>query len=342
MDTKQESDDKPIVRLDGLHNIIDKYDAFILDQFGVMHNGAEAYPGAVECYNKLHEAGKKIIILSNLGERSAAAIASLGSLGFDPDKLTGFVCSGEEAWHYMHGTKAGARCTVLTWAKGADAYISGLDLILSDIDEADFILSHGTDLICTAAGTPPVVTGFKQSGDPAPYAALLQRAAARGLEMVVANPDIVAIQPDGSKGYMPGAIARAYEGYGGRATCFGKPHLRSFESCVKLAAAAGVPPARIVHVGDSAEALPPRAGRNAEARHARPDLPFERALLLPAPASLRPALTPPCSCSTTWSAPPRRTSTSSSSAAAYTPLSSASSEPGPPSPAPPPTVLYSS
>ena len=39
--------------------IIDQYDAFILDQFGVMHNGIEALDGAVELVNYLYKEKKK-------------------------------------------------------------------------------------------------------------------------------------------------------------------------------------------------------------------------------------------------------------------------------------------
>ena len=41
--------------------LVSKYDAFILDQFGVMHNGLSALDGAVDCVRELYKAGKPLI-----------------------------------------------------------------------------------------------------------------------------------------------------------------------------------------------------------------------------------------------------------------------------------------
>jgi HAD superfamily hydrolase (TIGR01459 family) len=250
-DTKSKT--SSITRLDGIREVVDKYDVFILDQFGVIHNGAVPYPGAIECFDQLHAAGKKIIILSNTARRAATAIKSLSELGFDSSKLTGFICSGEEAWHYVRANHNGGRLTWFTWSAD-DGYLDGLDLTFADAEHADFLLCQGTDVI-RAAAADPISTDFRASGDAAAYAQTLRCAAARGLEMIVANPDLQATQPDGSVGYMPGAIARAYESEGGRTTWFGKPHRRAFEACVALLGP-GADRARVVHVGDSAEVRP--------------------------------------------------------------------------------------
>ena len=57
----------------GFESIADRYDGFILDQFGVMHNGVVALPGAQECFQKLAKAGKKLVILSNTSRRAVSA-----------------------------------------------------------------------------------------------------------------------------------------------------------------------------------------------------------------------------------------------------------------------------
>ena len=38
----------------GLKDIIDRYDVFILDQWGVMHNGEEGYTAAIKCVETLY------------------------------------------------------------------------------------------------------------------------------------------------------------------------------------------------------------------------------------------------------------------------------------------------
>jgi len=41
----------------------------LLDQFGVLHDGKNAYPTAVEAVRKLSVSGRKVVILSNSARR---------------------------------------------------------------------------------------------------------------------------------------------------------------------------------------------------------------------------------------------------------------------------------
>ena len=167
---------KPVRLAGGFKDLVEDYDGFILDQYGVMHNGAAALPGAVECFNQLAEAGKKIVVLSNTSQRATKAMSKLPSLGFDISKIAGLVCSGcvapfnvkewgptwfrpaefalvlaprEEAWRYVaERYPEGGRCAFLTWEREMtekDKFIDGLQLTLSDVDDADFILCHGAE-----------------------------------------------------------------------------------------------------------------------------------------------------------------------------------------------------
>ena len=77
---------------------------------------------------------------------------------------------------------------------------------------------------------------------------LLEQCYARQLPMVCCNPDFIMIKPDGTQGYMPGTIARAYEQLGGSVKHFGKPYREHFEACVRDL---GLPKSQVVHVGDS-------------------------------------------------------------------------------------------
>ena len=55
---------------DGLSTLSDRYDAFILDLWGTIHDGYRPLPGAVECLDRLCRAGKRILILSNAPRRA--------------------------------------------------------------------------------------------------------------------------------------------------------------------------------------------------------------------------------------------------------------------------------
>ena len=57
----------------GLREIADRYDGFIVDLWGVMHDGVQAFPAAVDCLRKLKARGSRIAILSSAPRRSASA-----------------------------------------------------------------------------------------------------------------------------------------------------------------------------------------------------------------------------------------------------------------------------
>ena len=49
--------------IEGVSNIIDKYDYFIFDVWGVIHDGSNTYPQAVETFEYLNKIGKKVCLL---------------------------------------------------------------------------------------------------------------------------------------------------------------------------------------------------------------------------------------------------------------------------------------
>ena len=54
------------------------FDEFLIDQFGVLHDGMRPYQGAIPCLTKLKELGKNVILLSNSGKRAYANICQVG------------------------------------------------------------------------------------------------------------------------------------------------------------------------------------------------------------------------------------------------------------------------
>lgn len=78
---------------------------------------------------------------------------------------------------------------------------------------------------------------------------ILDAARARGLPLVCTNPDRASPRA-GRRQVGPGALAAVYAEWGGTVTLYGKPHRPVFDA---LASALGVPPHRILMVGDSLE-----------------------------------------------------------------------------------------
>eukprot|EP00640_Fibrocapsa_japonica_P003152 CAMPEP_0113935262 /NCGR_PEP_ID=MMETSP1339-20121228/2431_1 /TAXON_ID=94617 /ORGANISM="Fibrocapsa japonica" /LENGTH=323 /DNA_ID=CAMNT_0000937337 /DNA_START=138 /DNA_END=1109 /DNA_ORIENTATION=+ /assembly_acc=CAM_ASM_000762 len=246
--------------LPGVSKIADKYDGFILDQFGVLHDGKSPLPGAVECINFLKESGKKMIILSNSSKRSNFTIDRLGKFGFDSSAFSGAVTSGEEALQYIQRNGlVGQKALVFSWEDFRQADAPFFDQVqpefASPAEGARYILCHGSQVISTAQGDTS--TRLQQEGIVDDYEDLLKDAAEKGLLMVVANPDFTVKKPDGSTAYMPGLLARRYQELGGPLVTFGKPGVSHFQACIRMLGqqqdGEGQPilPDRIIHVGDS-------------------------------------------------------------------------------------------
>ncbi|RUY94525.1 TIGR01459 family HAD-type hydrolase, partial [Mesorhizobium sp. M7A.F.Ca.CA.002.15.1.1] len=75
---------KTIERLDGLGPLAERYNVFLLDQFGVLHDGTRPYPGAAAALSALKRAGKTVVLVSNSGRRAQPNESRLMKLGFEP------------------------------------------------------------------------------------------------------------------------------------------------------------------------------------------------------------------------------------------------------------------
>jgi len=53
------------VYVDNLSDLVDEFDAFVLDGFGVLNVGTEVIPGAVERVTSLQQQGKRMLVLTN-------------------------------------------------------------------------------------------------------------------------------------------------------------------------------------------------------------------------------------------------------------------------------------
>ena len=239
--------------------LADRYDGFILDQFGVMHNGVTSLEGAPECVEKLKKQGKKIIILSNSSALSSSTVEKLPKLGFDAKDFVGAVTSGEEASHYVKDTYNGKKCLFMTWktpkSPSPATFLEhcGDITVTDDETQADFILLHGCEVLRgpgpDGEATEKPLGGFMESGDPSQVIEpLLKKCLSLNLPMVCVNPDFIYVKPDGSVGHMPGKVAQLYEGMGGSVISFGKPHREHFEACIRELE---LPKEKVVHVGDS-------------------------------------------------------------------------------------------
>ncbi len=205
----------PII-IKGLNEIIDKYDIFILDQWGVMHDGRIGFDYAVNCVNELVKQKKKLIIISNSSKRKDLTINRLPSLGYDPNDFDEVMTSGEMIWqslkksNYDFTKKLKKNCYYLydeTKNEGAE-YISELKKFnfIKDIKDADFILA----------------TTINDKMKTLDYMPILELALKKNIPLICANPDFETLEND-SLTICMGTIAELYKSLGGNIFILGKP-----------------------------------------------------------------------------------------------------------------------
>ncbi len=215
-----------------------RYDAYLVDQFGVLLDGTGAYPHASAALSQLAATGKPVILLSNSGRRAGPNAARLIGLGFAPDSFVMVLSSGEAAWSALHHRigktlRRGAR--VWLHGRGDDGdQVAGLDVRLVD-SPAD------ADLLLLAGSRGDVM----QMAD---YERLLEPAAKAAVPMLCTNPDLQMLTPVGLR-FGAGQIAKIYAAMGGPIEWIGKPHPLIYSEAARYLP--HIPPARVLCIGDS-------------------------------------------------------------------------------------------
>ena len=134
--------------IDGLQELpLDQYDAIILDQYGVLHNGEALLDGVAAALERLHAGGaRKLVVLSNTSKRRGPLIAELPGRGFRSEWLHDAICSGECCWEALRDSGY-ASAVVLGWSdRDSSEYLSGTGVALAD-GSPDVLVAYGPDTI---------------------------------------------------------------------------------------------------------------------------------------------------------------------------------------------------
>ena len=200
-----------MIPLAGIGAVAGRYDGFIIDLWGVLHDGQVAYPGAAAALAALKAAGKRVLLLSNAPRRVAPLVEQMAAMGIGPELYDHLLTSGEAVHQALKSRDdpAFAGLGRRLYAMGPrhdDNIFAGLDYESVPLEAADFILNTGPWGDETVADFLPALTSGM----------------ARGLPMVCANPDRVVVR-QGREFPCAGALADVYAELGGTVIWRGKP-----------------------------------------------------------------------------------------------------------------------
>jgi HAD superfamily hydrolase (TIGR01459 family) len=223
--------------ISGLADLASHYDAVLSDVWGVVHNGVESFPTAVEALTKFREAGGKVVFITNAPRPSGPIVEMLDRLGVPREAYDAIVSSGD-ATRVMIAKYSGRAIHHVGPATDDDALYEGLDLRRTGADEAEVVVVTDLD---TDEDTPEM------------YRERAKHWLSRKLPMICANPDRVVEHGDKII-YCGGVLGDLYAAMGGMVLMAGKPYQPIYEEAFRLAEqAAGhkLDKARVLAIGDS-------------------------------------------------------------------------------------------
>ena len=221
-----------------LAELADRFDVFLVDQFGVLLDGRSAYPGAARALSELAGCGKRVAVLSNSGKRAAPNVDRLIRMGFAQEDFETVFSSGEAAHRVL------ARRIGRDLPAGANVLVLSRDGDLSGIDDLDLTFSDDptrADLVLIAGSR----------GEDVPldfYRELLADPANRRVPALCTNPDRTMLTECGLV-YGAGQIADLYRELGGPVDEIGKPYPLIYRMAAQ---GLGSPaPSTVLCIGDS-------------------------------------------------------------------------------------------
>ncbi|CCD91883.1 putative hydrolase; haloacid dehalogenase-like family [Bradyrhizobium sp. ORS 375] len=220
-----------------LRDLVGRKRVLLSDIWGVVHNGLESFPEACDALHRFKREGGTVILITNAPRPADSVQRQLRKLGVADEVYSAIVSSGDLTRQYVSDHPGGK---VFWLGPERDNSIHrGLDLALSPLEQADYI-------ICTGLYDDETETAED-------YRPMLLRARERKMPLICANPDIVVERGDRLI-YCAGAIAELYRELGGEVIFYGKPHRPIYERAMQLAeqhAGRKVAREEVLAIGDS-------------------------------------------------------------------------------------------
>ena len=220
-------------RIQSIIDLAPQYDAIVVDQWGVLHNGSTAYPEAISAIERLSKIPTPLAVLSNSGKRAHENRDRISHMGFDPAMFKQVMTSGEALWQDIKSSQiTETSFYVIERANGdAQSWAEGLDITLTSIECAEAVL----------------LMGLADDADKESLQPVMDLALESELPVYCSNPDRISPRAEGLV-MSPGALAHTHQERGGRVVFYGKPHRAVFDALQTELSAE-----RLLMVGDSLE-----------------------------------------------------------------------------------------
>ena len=199
--------------LNHLSDIYENYDTFVIDLWGVIHNGVMLNPKAIDAIEQLKKNSKKIVFLSNAPRPSSKVVNFLIKMSMDKKYLSNVMTSGEAAMYAINKNQFGKTFFHLGPPRDTSVFEKVKNNKV-DLENCDFILCTG------------LFDG--RENDLKYYKTLLENHISK--KLICTNPDLT-VHRGSVEELCAGSVAKVFEDLGGEVVYFGKPHKEIYSMC---------------------------------------------------------------------------------------------------------------
>jgi len=191
---------------DGLRSIVENYDIFYIDLWGVVHNGITLHKNAIEALEEITKAKKNYVLLTNAPRPNSSVNLFLEKMGMKKEIRGKVYSSGEASLNYLKKNFLNKKFFHLGPPRDFDLFLDFRKDKTEDIEESSYLLCTGL---------------FEDQGDDlAFYKELFKEHINK--KMICTNPDLI-VDKGKKRELCAGSVALVFEKMGGEVTYFGKP-----------------------------------------------------------------------------------------------------------------------
>ena len=206
--------------------LIDKYDVFLIDIWGVLHDGSHIYTGSHQFLHKLKQHNKHVCLLSNMPRRASACIDILSHFGFTSEHYDNVLTSGEFFYHqYINNQNiqqnVGSNIILLKGDQQMKKKFLHSNDIVDDLGlyRADTPQNAHSVIASSVYHTDLISNSFPQ----------LKIYSDANLPLICLNPDKKVVRQNGEEYRCAGAISEYYTNVlNGTVHYFGKPYIEIY------------------------------------------------------------------------------------------------------------------
>ena len=190
----------------GLNSIVDNYDLFYIDLWGVVHNGIKLNEYAIIALNQLLKMNKKFVLLTNAPRPNHTVKLILEKMGMDKELSDHVFSSGQASLSYLKKRYEHRKFYHVGPPRDFDLFHDFKNYKSNKIDDCEYLL-------CTGLFD-------EQDKDLNYYKNFLLNHTKK--KMICTNPDLIVDKGD-RRELCAGSVAMVFEKMGGKVVYFGKP-----------------------------------------------------------------------------------------------------------------------